>query len=104
MGDDTTVTTGQRPGIDSTRIKELTWLCRRAGERFDLVQAAGGNASFRSADETLTVKGSGVALSAVTEDSGFAVMDNRSLLDLLHEMSGQRTAVGGRSRADLEKT
>lgn len=67
-------------------MQELIWLCKRAGERFDLVQAAGGNASMRTASEELVVKGSGVALSAVTVDAGFATLDNTALLKLLDDL------------------
>lgn len=70
-------------------LADLVWLCRRAGERFDLVQAGGGNASYRSADETLWVKGSGLALSAVTVESGLSKLDNAALLTLLSNLEPQ---------------
>lgn len=49
-------------------LSELIELCRFAGERFDLVQANGGNASCRMPDGTLWIKASGKALSEVSTE------------------------------------
>jgi len=49
-------------------LSELIELCRFAGERFDLVQASGGNASFRLPDGTLWIKAAGKALSEVSTE------------------------------------
>jgi len=53
-------------------INELIEICRFAGERFDLVQAAAGNASLQLPDGTLWIKGSGLSLSDVTSQSDLA--------------------------------
>lgn len=59
-------------------IEQLAEMCRFYGERFDLTQAAGGNISVKFND-LMFIKASGVALSSVTEESGYATIDNKEL-------------------------
>mgnify|MGYP001609697642 CR=1 FL=1 len=59
-------------------ITQLAELCCFYGERFDLTQAAGGNISVKFND-LMVIKASGVALSSVTEESGYATIDNKEL-------------------------
>jgi len=75
-----------RPVELSAALSGLVHICRKSGERFDLVQAGGGNASFRSADQRLYVKGSGLMLSEVT-DRSFAELDNNALLEVVSDLS-----------------
>lgn len=61
---------------------ELVELSRFAGERFDLVQAGGGNTSVKLDDGRLYVKASGMALSDVGKDD-FCCVQWQPLLDFL---------------------
>ena len=53
-------------------IKDLVTLSKFAGERFDLVQAGGGNSSVKLDDGTMLIKASGFLLSDVEENSGYS--------------------------------
>ena len=84
----------------SKQIDELIWLCKQAGERFDLIQGAGGNASVRTADETLIVKSSGTILSALGPDTGLSHLQNIELLALLKHLATTSDAI---PLSELEK-
>jgi ribulose-5-phosphate 4-epimerase/fuculose-1-phosphate aldolase len=56
-------------------IQALVSISKYAGSRFDLVQAGGGNTSVRLADGTLLIKSSGIALSEVEAQHGYARVD-----------------------------
>lgn len=51
---------------------ELKEISKYAGERFDLVQAGGGNTSVKLNDNEMIIKASGFSLSDVSESSGFS--------------------------------
>lgn len=55
-----------------TELDEFVALSRYAGERFDLVQAAGGNASVKYANDEMIIKASGYLLSDVRHDIGYS--------------------------------
>ncbi|MFN8554527.1 MAG: class II aldolase/adducin family protein [Candidatus Obscuribacterales bacterium] len=74
---------------------ELVELSRLAGERFDLVQAGGGNTSVKLDDGRLYVKASGMALSDVSKDD-FCCVQWKPLLQFLDN------ADGNCNRAELE--
>jgi rhamnose utilization protein RhaD (predicted bifunctional aldolase and dehydrogenase) len=59
---------------NSSDIAELIAISRFAGERFDLVQAGGGNSSMKTSDG-LFVKASGLALSDLRTYSDFCCVD-----------------------------
>ena len=63
-----------------TNLEELVELSNRYGSDPSFVLAGGGNTSFKTAD-ALWVKGSGTALSSITED-GFVRMDRERLSDI----------------------
>lgn len=46
-----------------------------AGNRFDLVQAGGGNSSVKLDDTRMLIKASGISLSEVTLDEGYVAVD-----------------------------
>lgn len=71
-------------GRDS--IRDLVSLCLYAGERFDLVQAGGGNASFRNQGESLWVKASGTALSEVRVGHGICELSDSALSELMVDL------------------
>ena len=66
-----------------SNLDDLVTLTRWAGERFDLIQAGGGNSSFKTDDGVLWVKSSGVQLANVTGDTGFCSLRREALLALL---------------------
>lgn len=72
---------------DSRQLKELSVLCRYAGERFDLAQAGGGNASVKTEDGLLVVKASGVALIDVGAPNTLSSLKMAPLIELLEELS-----------------
>lgn len=54
--------------------EQLYRLCRRYGQRLDLVQGAGGNISVKDGN-VMFIKSSGVALASVTEENGYSVLN-----------------------------
>lgn len=63
-------------------LDELMYVSRRIGERFDLVQAGGGNTSTKDDDGNMFVKASGVRLSDINSEKHFAKIDNQKLKTL----------------------
>jgi HAD superfamily hydrolase (TIGR01549 family) len=59
-----------------SKLKQISKYC---GERFDLVQAGGGNTSVKI-NKLMFVKASGYNLTNIDENSGYVVMNNESLL------------------------
>ena len=55
-----------------SEIKELVEISKYAGERFDLVQAGGGNSSVKYDNDEMIIKASGFLLSDVNIDSGYS--------------------------------
>ena len=56
-----------------------------AGNRFDLVQAGGGNSSVKLDDQQMLIKASGISLSEVKKDKGYVAVNypliRRSIAD-----------------------
>lgn len=50
-------------------------ISRYAGMREDLVQAGGGNSSFKISDSEMVIKSSGIQLSDITKDTGYSVVN-----------------------------
>lgn len=61
---------------------ELVRLSKYAGERFDLIQAGGGNTSIKVGD-TMLIKASGTHLSEMREDAGIVGLDLPRLMAIL---------------------
>lgn len=55
-----------------SEIKDLVEISLYAGERFDLVQAGGGNSSVKFNNGRMIIKASGFLLSDVNENSGYS--------------------------------
>lgn len=66
-----------------TEIADLIEISRFAGERFDLVQAGGGNTSVKLDDGRIFVKASGMALSEVGSEADFCLLQWPSLLEFM---------------------
>lgn len=58
-------------------------ISRYAGERFDLVQAGGGNSSVKLNDDTMIIKSSGVTLSEVSETFGYSKVLTHDVADIV---------------------
>lgn len=65
-------------------LKDFIKLSKFAGERFDLVQAGGGNSSVKLDNGTMLIKASGVILSEVDEKKGYAIVDIKKITDLIN--------------------
>src|SRR5204862_133300 len=61
-----------------TGINNLTNLSTYCGQRFDLVQAGGGNVSVKT-NNVLLIKSSGIHLGNVNKISGYSVINNEAL-------------------------
>jgi ribulose-5-phosphate 4-epimerase/fuculose-1-phosphate aldolase len=69
--------------IFMSRLNDLVVLSHYAGERFDLVQAGGGNTSVQLDDGTFWVKASGCRLGEVSAESGFVRLRRQGVRDIL---------------------
>ena len=63
-------------------IKNLVTISKFAGERFDLVQAGGGNSSVKLPNGTMLIKASGVSLSELENNKGYTIIDNIKLTQI----------------------
>lgn len=54
-------------------------MSRYCGERFDLVQAGGGNSSVKTENNWMFIKASGINMSTINEVSGYVSIDNSKL-------------------------
>lgn len=102
-----------------TEIEKLVRLSNYAGERFDLVQAGGGNASVKLDDGQMIIKASGFLLSEVDSEKGYSrvvtsevlsILDNKDVLklsdkrerDRLSSMLLQKHIIGSSARPSIE--
>lgn len=56
-------------------MKGFVKISKYSGMREDLVQAGGGNSSFKISDDKMAIKASGYQLADVTEDEGYALVN-----------------------------
>lgn len=71
---------------DSSLISEFVRISKYFGQRFDLVQAAGGNTSIKDGDR-MFIKSSGYSLAEVSSKYGFSVLSNNKLIKFLKTTS-----------------
>lgn len=64
--------------------KKLILMSKYAGERFDLVQAGGGNSSIKLSEGQVLIKASGYHLSEINLSHGIVALDNRKILEILN--------------------
>lgn len=60
-------------------LNQLKEMSRYCGERFDLVQAGGGNSSVKTENNWMFIKASGINMSTINEVSGYVSIDNSKL-------------------------
>ena len=66
-----------------SEIKDFIEISKYAGERLDLVQAAGGNSSVKLDNGEMLIKASGFLLSDVNEDSGYSRVYTALVCDII---------------------
>lgn len=66
-----------------SEIKDLVEISKYAGERFDLVQAGGGNSSVKFDNGEMLIKASGFLLSDLAEDSGYSKVFTAKIADIV---------------------
>ncbi len=66
-------------------LKELIKISKYVGERFDLVQAGGGNTSTKTDDGKMYVKASGYLLSEMDEKVGYSIVDNNKVISIMND-------------------
>jgi len=81
------------------KVNELVSLCAYAGERFDLSQAGGGNASFIN-DGDLWITASGWPLSDVKDESAMCRLDHSGLVEVMRDLMKKRDQL---NKAELEQ-
>lgn len=64
-------------------IKQLIQISRFAGERFDLVQAGGGNSSIKVNNDEMLIKASGISLADLAEDKGYARVNYSKIKEII---------------------
>lgn len=67
-------------------LKEFIELSKLAGERFDLVQAGGGNSSVKLDDGRMLIKASGVSLSEVGGPQTYAEVNYQLIVEELNQL------------------
>ena len=65
-------------------INNLIEISKFAGERFDLVQSAGGNSSVKLNNGNMLIKSSGVTLSDLNFNFGFTKVNNKKIKLILN--------------------
>lgn len=64
-------------------VQELVEMSKYAGERFDLIQAGGGNTSVKLPDGTMLIKASGFLLSDLDSQNGFSTVLTQKVIDVV---------------------
>jgi len=73
-------------------IKELTEVSNYFGQRFDLIQAAGGNSSIKNG-KSMYIKSSGYSLAELDESNGYSIVDNEILVKHLDYVKNKKISV-----------
>ncbi|MEM7382016.1 MAG: class II aldolase/adducin family protein [Bacteroidota bacterium] len=71
--------------MNKVALEELIEMSHFAGERFDLVQAGGGNTSVKYGEDQMLIKASGYLLSEVSENRGYATVSLSGVLSILED-------------------
>ncbi len=87
--------------MSSSELRDFIEISKYAGERFDLIQAGGGNSSVKNDDGTMYIKASGVYLSEVEENYGYAIVNNKELLKLFSKNNLQNITIDKKERETI---
>lgn len=66
-------------------LQKYVWLSRVAGQRLDLVQAGGGNTSYKPEPGKMVIKASGGLLADMTDTAGWVTVNNQRVISLLQQ-------------------
>ena len=69
----------------NNELKDLIKISKYSGERFDLIQAGGGNSSVKLPDGTMYIKASGFYLSEIEENYAYTIVKNNELLKIFDD-------------------
>ncbi len=70
-----------------SEIKDFVDISKYAGERFDLVQAGGGNSSVKLENGEMIIKASGFLLSDMDENSDYSKVDTKKIASIVKNES-----------------
>lgn len=70
-----------------SELKEFIDISKYVGERYDLVQAGGGNTSVKTDDGKMYIKASGYLLSEIDNKKGFSIVNSKTVLDILNDQN-----------------
>lgn len=87
---------------DLINLKKISKYC---GERFDLVQAGGGNVSVKTDNNWLIIKASGYNLTNVDVKNGYVLIDNAKIIQDINSENVKEVLnynVNGKKRASIE--
>ena len=73
---------------DKNIIINLAKLSKYFGQRYDLIQAAGGNSSIK-VDKKMFIKSSGYSLAELSISNGYSKVDNQILVDYLSKVKNK---------------
>ena len=87
-------------------LTQLTNISKFCGERFDLVQAGGGNTSVKTLYDWLIIKASGHHLASLDMKNGYVIVDNKKIVQDIHtnsttDVTGYNV-INGSKRASIE--
>lgn len=64
-------------------LNDFIKISKYAGERFDLVQAGGGNCSVKLDNGDMVIKSSGYLLSDIQINNGYSKVNNKKIIDII---------------------
>jgi rhamnose utilization protein RhaD (predicted bifunctional aldolase and dehydrogenase) len=67
-------------------LKEFLFISKYVGQRFDLIQAGGGNTSVKMSSGEMHIKASGYALSELAQDNGYVTVNSVGLADKIFSL------------------
>ena len=79
-------------------------ISKYAGMREDLVQAGGGNSSFKISDDKMAVKASGFQLADITINDGYALVNQKIIMELILNASDFSNITENVSKTILEES
>lgn len=65
-------------------IEEFIRISKYAGERFDLIQAGGGNSSVKIEENLMIIKASGFLLSDIDEENGYSKVNTKKIVKIIN--------------------
>jgi len=80
-------------------LEQFVKISKYAGQRFDLVQASGGNSSVKLDNDLMLIKASGYLLSEIEADKGYVKVNNRKILKILES----ETTTFGKNKREMEQ-